>query len=100
MEVKIKEVLKRELKNRGESLSHVAKKTKIPLSTLHGWSTGVLPTAKNLHLIKTLSDYFGISIATILFNVHEETSKEKILFSSEFTDELRRYRLVIEKLEK
>lgn len=100
MEIKLKDVLKRELKNRGESLSHVARKTKIPLSTIHGWSTGILPTARNLHYIKTLADYFEISISTMLFNVVEEKSSEKILFSSEFTDENRRYRLVIEKIEK
>lgn len=100
MEIKLKDVLKRELKNRGESLSLVARKTKIPLSTIHNWSTGTLPTAKNLHYIKILADYFGISISTILFNVSEDRSKENILFSSEFTDENRRYRLVIEKIEK
>lgn len=99
MEIKLKEVLNRELKAKGVSLNQVSRKTKIALSTLHGWSQGILPNSKNLHQIKVLSDYFQIPFSTMLFNVREESSKRSILFSSEFVDGAKRYRLVIEKIE-
>lgn len=99
-DIQLKTVLKREMKARNESLNELARKTKIPLSTLHGWGQGTLPNARNLHFLKTLADHFGISLATLLFNVTEENSGSKILFSSSFVDDERRYRLLIEKLPK
>jgi len=100
MEIKLREVLKRELKNRNESINSVAKNCSIPSSVLHGWLQGVLPSAKNLHLLKNLSDYFQIHISELLFNIRDEKSKNTILFTSEFVDGNRKYKLVIEKLEK
>lgn len=100
MKVQLKEVLKRQLKNRNESLNSLARRCGIPLSVLHGWVNGVLPSAKNLHHIQTLSNYLEIPISILLFNTREEQSKSDILFSSEFADGERRYRLLIEKIQK
>lgn len=100
MEIQLCAVIKREIKNRGDTLNNIAKRTKIPLSTLHGWANGTLPNGKNLHLIKKLSDYFGLTVAALLFNVKSEESQADILFSSTFVDDHKRYRLTIEKLSK
>lgn len=100
MKVQLKDVLKRQLKSRNESLNSVARACKIPLSVLHGWANGVLPSAKNLHHIQTLSDYLGISISMLLFNSRDERPDSSVLFSSEFADGERRYRLLIEKIQK
>lgn len=100
MRVKLKEVLTRELKSRNESVHAVAEATGIPSSTLHAWSTGQLPSAKNLHLLKKLSDYLNIPLSVLLFNAREGEPDSAILFSSEFVDDQRRYRLIIEKLPK
>lgn len=99
--VKLEAVLKRELKARNESINEVARNCKIPVSTLHGWVHGTLPTAKNLHFLKALSDYLGLSLSVLLFNKKEEASDgSAVLFSSTFIDDEKRYRLVIEKLPK
>lgn len=96
----MKEVLNRELKSRNESLQKLAKATNVPRATLHGWSQGMLPSAKNIHHLKSLADYFDISISMLLFNVNDEKSRDSILFSSTFVDQDKRYRLTIEKLSK
>lgn len=98
--MQLKDVLKRELKSRNESLNSLSRNTKISLSVLHGWANGVLPSAKNLHHIHTLSEYFGISVSMLLFNTREEQSKSTVLFNSEFVDESSRYRLMVEKIKK
>lgn len=100
MKIRLQEVLNREIKRRHESVNSIAEKCKIPQSTLHNWTQGVLPTAKNLHLIKALSDYFRLPLASLLFDLKEENFDTAVLFSSEFVDESRRYRLIIERLPK
>ena len=100
MSVQLKEVLNRELTNRRETIQSVAKKCRIPLSTLANWKNGMLPNAKNLHFLKALSEHFEISLSELLFNTKEERSETAILFTSSFVDEQRRYRLVVEKLPK
>jgi len=91
MQICLKEVLKRELKARNESIHTVARACKIPSTTLHEWMQG---------RIKVLGDYLGISITTLLFNVKDTGVEGAILFSSTFVDEDRKYRLIIEKLPK
>jgi uncharacterized protein YggU (UPF0235/DUF167 family) len=98
MDIKLQEVISRELKARGESINFLAKACGIPTSTLHNWTQGQLPSAKNLHFIKTLSEYWKLPVSVILFNSTEEHQESSILFSSMFVDQDKKYRLTIEKL--
>ena len=100
MEIKLKDVLRRELKIRHLTIQTLAERCLIPKATLHGWSQGVLPSAKNIHHLKSLSDYLGLTLDSLLFNVKSEHTKDSILFSTTFIDQDKRYRLVIEKLPK
>jgi hypothetical protein len=100
MRVHLREVLKRQLKSRNESVNAVARNCGIPLSVLHGWLHGVLPSAKNLHHIQTLSQYLDVEISMLLFNVRNEKSDSTVLFSSEFKDGDLKYRLLVEKIRK
>ncbi len=100
MEIKLQTVLNREIKKRGESVNSVAEACGIPQSTLHNWCQGVLPTAKNLHYIKALSDHFRLPIAMLLFDLKDESFDSSVLFTSTFVDDNRRYRLIIERLPK
>lgn len=100
MEIKLKTVINRELRRRNESINSVAAECGIPQSTLHNWASGVLPNAKNLHHVKTLSEYLRVPLVTLLFDVRDEQFDSAVLFSTMFTDEQRRYRLIIEKLPK
>ncbi len=100
MKIYLQQVLKRELKTRGESVNALSRACGIPVSVLHGWTTGVLPSAKNLHHIQSLSDYLGISVSVLLFNRRDEKSEAAVLFSSEFADGDMKYRLLVEKVKR
>ena len=100
MNIKLSEVLQREIKNRGESINGMAKSCGIPPSVLHGWANGVIPSGKNIHLIKRLADYLSLSVSILLFNQIDEVSSDTVLFSSTFVDGSRKYRLIIERIGK
>lgn len=100
MQLELHNVIKREMKSRGLTLNALAKKTGVPLSSLHGWIERRPPSGKNLIYVKQVADFFGLSLTALLFNVAEGGDRAaKVLFRSEFTDADTRYRLVVEKLE-
>lgn len=98
MEVKLKKVLERECKSAGKSVNLIAEETGVPSSTLHSWLQGQLPSAKNLHHLKSLCDYFHLSLEHLLFNTSKANGSATILFSSEFKDQDMRYRLTVERI--
>lgn len=69
----------------------------IPISVLHGWVNGTIPSAKNLHHIKSLCTYLQVSIDKLLFD-ENLTRASLILFQSEFMDGKTKYKLIIEKV--
>ena len=100
MEIKLRDVLRREMKSRNESVLQIAKGCKIPRTTLNDWVQGVLPSAKNIHHLKSLAEYLNTSVTMLLFNVKDENADTSILCSSTFVDQDRRYRIIIKKLPK
>jgi transposase-like protein len=98
MKVKLSQIIQRESKNRGINITSLARETSIPRTTLFDWNAGKLPSAKNIHHLGTLSDYFAISLNELLFDVKDRNNKHEVLFSSTFRDENHQYRLVVEKI--
>lgn len=98
MKIELQAVLKRELKQRRFSVNAVARQCNMPVSVLHSWVQGVLPSAKNLHYIAALSKCLDLPVAVLLFDQIDHTSDSTVLFNSEFTDGGHRYRLSIEKI--
>ena len=98
-EIELKTVLKRELSNRKESMNSIARACGIAPSVLHNWVQGVKPSAKNIHHLRSLSDYLGISISTLLFNEDEVGRSSTIIFSSIFKDGPATYKVIVEKME-
>ena len=104
LEVKfaLREVLKRELENRNMSILKFAEEINIPQNTLRAWlDQSAAPSAKNIHYIKTIADYFKLSVATLLFNVPDEKYPgNQILFNSEFFDGATstKYKIQVEKI--
>ena len=95
--IKLKEVLSREIRNRGVSTSQLARLCGIPKSTLHDWVSGRLPNSKNIHLIKDLSEFLGISISLLLFNQEEKKTDSEIVSMCTFNDGNHIYRITVEK---
>ena len=100
MKVELQQVLKRELKNRHMTINALAKACGIPISVLHSWVQGVLPSAKNLHLVAELAKHLNLPVSVVLFNRDERTTDTTVLFNSEFADGDHKYRLSVEKIRK
>jgi transcriptional regulator with XRE-family HTH domain len=100
MKVELQLVLKRELKNRRLTINGLARECGIPVSVLHSWIQGVLPSAKNLHHIASLAKSLDLPVSVLLFNKDERKPEATILFNSEFADGDHKYRLSVEKIRK
>lgn len=98
MKITLESVLKRELKSRRLTINSVAKSCSIPISVLHSWVNGVLPSAKNLHHVATLAAYLEIPVAKLLFGQEEVESNQTTLFNSAFKDGKNEYRIVVTKV--
>lgn len=98
MKIMLETTLKRELKARRLTINAVAKACSIPISVLHAWVNGVLPSAKNLHHIATLANYLDIPVSILLFGEAESNNSETSLFSSTFKDGKSEYRMTIKKI--
>lgn len=97
-ELRLDIVIRREMRAKSLTLNALAKATGIPQSSLHNWLSKRPPAGKNLAQIKRLSEYLGLSLSALLFDVTDEV-RSQVLYRSEFTDADKRYRLTIEKIE-
>jgi hypothetical protein len=95
--IHLNKVLKQSLKTRRLTINQMARDCGIPMSVLHGWINGTIPSGKNLHHLKTLSSYLHMSMDDLLFD-EGLTRSSLTLFQSEFIDGRTKYRLIIEKV--
>ena len=100
MVVKVQQVLKRELKSKRMSASSLAKNCGIPASVLHGWLQGTLPSAKNLHLIAKLSQFLGLPVSVLLFDLEEKGPKVSTIFKSHFSEGESEFQILVTKTNK
>ena len=98
MEIQLKRVIARQLKNRGLSLNSLAKQSGIGASTIHNWMNSVNPTAGSLPKLLKLAAYLDLSISELLLDKPDKGSENEILFQSTFKDDAHQYRLTIEKI--
>lgn len=93
-EIKLSQVLRRELK--GKILSRVAKEVGMSVSLLHDWyNSSRKPASKNLWQLKLLAEYLGLSLDEILF---DEQGRKQIISTTTFVDRGVQYRVNIEKM--
>lgn len=66
-------------KAKGIPLSCLAKDTGIPKATIHGWTTGRIPT--NPEQLKTIANYLRVSFYELLFGESDpyESGEEEVL---------------------
>lgn len=76
------------VKFHGITVAHLARSTKIPLQTLHGWLSGTDP--RNMKQLKKLADYFNYTIDEICFEQlnTKEKKKSKADKLEEYADEI------------
>lgn len=99
MKVKLDKIMEREMKQRALNVTSLARMTEISRTTLHDWLSGRLPSAKNIHYLSTLSDFFNISLNELLFGTQDKNNTSEILSCSTFKDGKNHYKVTIEKME-
>lgn len=95
---KLHESLKGALDAHDKSITQLAKECKIPVSVLHGWVNGTLPSAKNLHHVIKLSTHLEVSIEELLFGQKSVQGQSHNIFSCNFVDGGDKYRLIVQKI--
>lgn len=86
MELKLAEVLKRELKKQHISVKLLSKETGVAVSTIHEWLGGRNP--RNIVQAKKVANFLGIGLNNLLFDEVEETeaiSIQKVLKDEVFS---------------
>lgn len=84
----------------GKNISAVSREVGIPTSLIHDWVKGRrMPSLKNIHYVKKLAEYLGISLEEILLGQSDnsacETSKDHVVAQLSFEDEGKRYQINI-----
>lgn len=76
------------IKFHGITVAHLARSTKIPLQTLHGWLSGSDP--RNMKQLKKVADYFNYSIDELCFENFNPKNKKQIKKDKieEYADEI------------
>lgn len=70
-EMELKDVLKALLKQEGISISQLAKRTEVPMQTLHNWLQGMEP--RSLKQLRSVADFFEVSMDYLCFGVNKES---------------------------
>lgn len=68
--MELKDVLKGLLKEEGISISQLAKRTKVPVQTLHNWLNGMEP--RSLKQLRKIAEYFEVSLDYLCFGIKKE----------------------------
>lgn len=83
LSVELKFVLKKLIKDRGISITHLSRSTKVPVQTIHGWLHGNEP--KSIRQVKKVADYFEVDLDYLCFGIKSKSIKNKI---EELQDEI------------
>lgn len=84
IDMQLKTILKKLIKQRGISVAHLSRSTKVPLQTLHGWINGSEP--KSLRQVKTVADYLQVDLDYLCFGI--ESEKKTNFEYDDFKDEI------------
>ena len=72
LEMKLKSQLSALVRQRGVTITTLAKTTKIPAQTIHNWLAGSKP--RDLDQVKRVADYFQVSLDFLVYGIQIEQS--------------------------
>ena len=70
LDMKLKSQLNALIKQRGVTITTLAKTTKIPAQTIHNWLAGSKP--RDLDQVKRVADYFQVSLDFLVYGIQIE----------------------------
>lgn len=71
MKIVLKEQLKKILNERGIKVVTLARDTKVPVATIHGWAQGKPP--RNVNQIKAVCDHLDVSLEWLLYGENKKS---------------------------
>ena len=95
MDIKLSEVLRRELK--GCDLKRIATECCIKQTTLLNWRDGTSPNLKQAEGLLNLCKFLNLSLEELLFNKRDMISKNEIISQTMFKDNDSFFKVTIEK---
>ena len=74
--MELKSNLRRFIRENGMTVAGLARATKIPVQTLHGWLQGTEP--KSIRQVKAVADHLGIDLDQLCFGTRPKLESSKI----------------------
>lgn len=72
----LKTILKKLIKEKGITITHLSRASKVPLQTLHGWLQGSEP--KSLRQVKAVADYLEVDLDYLCFGIKPKAYKPQL----------------------
>ncbi|MEE2743623.1 MAG: helix-turn-helix transcriptional regulator [Bdellovibrionota bacterium] len=96
-EISLGKVIVKELNRRNISASSLAKECGVPVTTLHNWIQGIKPSTSSMKYVKSLANYFNMSLDELFFGITKK-DKSEVIYRGTYSDQGTVYRVTIEKL--
>ena len=96
MEIKLNDVLQRELK--GRDLKRVAKDCLIKQTTLLNWRDGTSPNLKQADGLLNLCRYLNLTLEELLFNKKDLITRNEVISQTIFRDNGSMFKITFEKV--
>lgn len=74
--MELKSILRKIIQDRGITVVAVARASKVPVQTIHGWLQGTEP--KSIRQVKCVADYLGVDLDYLCFGITPNNSPDKM----------------------
>ncbi|MDC0253679.1 helix-turn-helix domain-containing protein [Bacteriovoracales bacterium] len=103
--LRLGDILKKEMKIKGLTISHLSKECGISRTTIHNWIQGIGPSANNIPSLITLCLYFDVSLEYLLFGMEfskgftgENDASSEMVYQGNYEDRGELYSINIKRL--
>ena len=103
--LRLGDILKKEMKVKGLTISHLSKECGISRTTIHNWIQGIGPSANNIPSLITLCLYFDVSLEYLLFGMEfskrfngENDESSEMVYQGSYEDRGELYSIFIKRL--
>ncbi len=80
--MELKAVLRKIIREKGLTIASIARRTKVPVQTIHGWLQGSEP--KSIRQLKAVADYLEVDLDYLCFGIRPKSDANRIeMFENE-----------------
>lgn len=96
LDVQLKFILKKLIREKGITIVSLSKKTEVPLQTIHGWLQGSEP--KSLRQVKAIADALGVDLDYLCFGIEPKIKNQIEEYKNEINAGV--FEVVLRKIDK